>query len=430
MPSGYPGSGPKKQGSKKDPKKDNEKAPGTMDRKPHHIGEALVSVAIKSQGATREGHQNNSSIPIGSSWKQPTAQLPQMPARVSASNLSHFARGAHVQPQQIPPQIPPAFNQGLGYNQGFNMISELPRDRVQPQQIPGPNPSNFARRTRIHIRDSCPHLFPPYPPRVSNLDELSFQGQGYDQWLASYQANIQANNAVIDGTQQGSNRPFSYPTPFPTNAHVAGPSHINSRAQSAAHGYNRQAMPYSAQHPGAIPYRNDYTHAYPSSVPPSPPPPSGSFTQPPGWYIMPNVQMPAAQQHPGPPPPQANQEYHFSNYTPIDQYQGVGNNATGKSGYNNPYIYEPAPLGPASYQAPNFLFADRAPETSVPVDARPRKRRRGTTGDGFVGGEVLDEEDAGTSRPRAQARYLARQAQRTAEDARAFVELAAITVEA
>jgi hypothetical protein len=250
---------------------------------------------------------------------------------------------------------------------------------------------------------------------------------------------MQANHAVINGAQQGSSRPFSYTMPFPTNANVAGPSHSNTGAQSAVSGYNRHPLPYSAQHPGMIPYRDDYTQPYPFCVPPPPPPPppsSGVFTQPPGWYTMPNVQMPATQQHPA----QNYQQYQASTPAsvfpevqisayPIDQHQGVVNNVTGTWGYNTPHLHEPAPLRPASFQAPTFILADRASESSVPVDARPRKCRCNAAGGRFVIGEELDgEEEAGPSQPQALARQLARQAQRTAEDARVLLELAASAV--
>jgi hypothetical protein len=420
MPSGYPGSGPKKQGPKKAPKKNKEKSPGAKDRKPHNLGEALVPLTIKPQGATREGaygsdgNQNNGSVLTGHPWRQLTVQPQQMPPWVPASNLSNFVPGADA----------------------------------QPQQMPGWNPGNFAPRTRVQrVRDPCAHLFPPYPQRASGFDESYSQGQEYSQRPASYQANY----SMINGIQEGSNRPFSYPTPYTTNAPVVGPSHSDTGAQSAVHGYNRQAMPYSAQHPGVVPYRNDYTQTYPSSVPAPPPSlPSGAFTQPPAWYTMSDVQIPAAQQHPAqtyqqcqlptqahqqyqapaPPPAQATQEYHFSNYTPIDQYQGVVNNAPGNLAYNNPHMHAPAPFRPASNQAPDFILADCASEPSVPVDARSRKRRRNTTRDGSVNGEVLDEAAAGPSTTRGWKRHLARQAQRTAEDARALVELATMTVEA
>jgi hypothetical protein len=104
MPKEYPNSGPKKQGSKKDTKKD----PGAEHRKPHNAGEALVSLTTKPQGATREGayasdgNQNNGLIPTENPWRQPIVQPQHMPPRVPALDLRHFARGAHVQPQQIP----------------------------------------------------------------------------------------------------------------------------------------------------------------------------------------------------------------------------------------------------------------------------------------------------------------------------------------
>jgi hypothetical protein len=420
MPSGYPGSGPKKQGSKKDPKKDPKKDTKKKDpehRKPHNAGEALVSLAIKPQGTTREGvytsdgNQNNGSLPTGSSWRQSIGQPQQIPAQVSASNLSNFALGAPA-----PPFGPPSVND---YS-----TSDLP-----------------------HMSFDAGYLVMMNDPLLGQ-GFVSDQGQGCDQWPASYQANTQANNVVINGTQQGFDRPFSYATLFSTNANVAGPSHSNTGAQSDVYGYNRQAMPYSAQHPGTIPYRNDYTQPYPFAVPPPPPPPSGVFNQSPGWYTMPSVQMFAAQQYSAqtnqqyqasapfyqqyeasaPPPAPVFPESQISAY-PIDQYQGDFIDATGNLGYNTSHIHEPALLRPASFQAPTFILADRAPEPSVPVDARSRKRRCNAAGGGYVIDEEVDgEEEAGPSQSQARSRQLARQAQRTAEEFRVLVESAASAV--
>jgi hypothetical protein len=384
---------PKNSKKAKEKKAKDSDAPAKPSRKPHNFGRTLPNIIPAPPPLPQEtsDHDQNSGSIRTDSLRQPTVQPQQMPAQVTAP-------GFLVPGDPIPPSDSSFGNSYMPY--------DFPQTFF--------NPATLGR-----IYGTLPGQGPTFG-----------QGQGYDQWPAYRQTYAQAYNSMYQvntGTQQGFNMPSSF-------ASVAGPSYDNQGAQPAPPGYNSQAMRYAPRQTGSsYEYTGVYTQPY----------------MPPWMYSGPNLngQIPAAPvypaqgyrqyQDPAPAPAPAISQFPDLVYNRIDQQQRSLNDATGSRGYNDPLL-APTPPRPSM---PDLTFdqysAGQAPEPSVPfvssLRERPRKRPRRTAQ--CIPGDRGDHEEAERMQSqerqvRVQRRQYAAQAQHTADNARALVQHAAITVEA